>query len=301
MGAWRDDILEEYWASIWYKIMNDSSQSDNEDAQTVHCVLKSRPIESGRRSAMQRRSDPYAPFADVYDLMAADDDFQAFYREWRESLLQSITDKKIKIRTIVDLACGTGNTTIPWAGRPDWIVVGVDRSPALLRQARAKSKRIRLYCQDLLDLNLKERAEAATCHFDALNHILDPKQLQRVFMRVTRILRDGGLFQFDLNTEYFFRWLHGREKIYQFGRSCMMASNEYNPASGIVSFHHLWFVPKGRLYEKRVVQVQERAYPTDEIRRMLKNAGLRLFKAKIQRRLAGKPIRIVYVAQKSSS
>ena len=80
-----------------------------------------------------------------------------------------------------------------------------------------------------------------------------------------------------------------------------MTSNEYDPVSGVVSFHHLWFVPKGRMYQKREVKVQERAYSTAGIRRMLKNAGLRLIQVKIQRKLAGKPIRIVYVAQEPFS
>jgi hypothetical protein len=80
-----------------------------------------------------------------------------------------------------------------------------------------------------------------------------------------------------------------------------MASNEYDSSSGIASFHHLGFVAKGRMYEKREVKVQERAYCTAEIRQMLKKAGLQLIKVKIQRQIAGKPIRIIYVAQNPAS
>jgi uncharacterized protein YlaI len=79
-----------------------------------------------------------------------------------------------------------------------------------------------------------------------------------------------------------------------------MAYNEYAPRQRIATFHQLWFVPKGRLYEKREVKVQERAYATDEIRRMLKKAGLRLLKSEIQRRTEGKPIRMLYLARKQT-
>jgi hypothetical protein len=42
---------------------------------------------------MQRQSDPYAPLADVYDLMAASDDrLQSYYKEWREMLLETVNE-----------------------------------------------------------------------------------------------------------------------------------------------------------------------------------------------------------------
>ena len=48
---------------------------------------------------MKKRSDPYDALADVYDLMAADSALQAFYREWRELLLQTVRDKRMRVRT----------------------------------------------------------------------------------------------------------------------------------------------------------------------------------------------------------
>ncbi len=75
----------------------------------------------------------------------------------------------------------------------------------MLRQARKKSDRVRWYCQDIRKLRLEERAEAATCHFDALNHILSPEELQQVFHRVAGILDPRGSFLFDISTEHWFR------------------------------------------------------------------------------------------------
>jgi len=50
--------------------------------------------------------------------------------------------------------------------------------------------------------------------------------------------------------------------------------------------------------EKREVRVQERAYAVAEIRRMIARAGLRLSRMRIQRKLEGKPIRMLYLARK---
>lgn len=154
-----------------------------------------------------RANDPYANLAKLYDSFATDDSLQVLYREWRDSLLAAIQKYKVNVRVLVDLACGTGNSTIPWTKQRGWTVIGVDRSSAMLREARKKSSRVQWYRQGLTKLDLKERADVMTCHFDALNHILTSQDLQRVFLRVANTLNEGGLFQFDLNTEDWFQWL----------------------------------------------------------------------------------------------
>jgi ubiquinone/menaquinone biosynthesis C-methylase UbiE len=243
--------------------------------------------------------DQYANLADLYDSLAADASLQAFYSEWRDSLLAAVRQYKVRVRVIVDLACGTGNTTVPWASQSGWNVIGVDRSIAMLRRARKKTSRVRWYCQDLRKLDLKECADLVTCHFDALNHVLDPQDLQKVFVNVARTLNEGGLFQFDMNTEAMFRWCKVHEKLFHIGPNCFMAYNEYDSKQRIGTFRQLWFVRKGKLYQKRTVKVRERAYTAAEIHRMLKKAGLDLLKREIQRKMAGKPTRVLYLVRKA--
>jgi len=80
--------------------------------------------------------DSYADLADLYDSMTSDRSLQAFYHEWTDSLLEALRRSKVRGRVFVDLACGTGNMAIPWSRRRGWTVVGVDRSSAMLRQAK---------------------------------------------------------------------------------------------------------------------------------------------------------------------
>ena len=247
---------------------------------------------------MAEKRDPYKDLAAVYDEMTADPEIQQFYRYWRELLLQAISERKLKVRTLVDLMCGTGNATIPWIRRAGCCVVGVDGSAAMLRQAGKKSDRVRWYCQDIRRLRLKERAEAATCHFDALNHILSPEELQQVFHRVAGILNPGGLFVFDISTEHWFSWLHERDRLSTIGKNYMMASNRYDPKSRIVEFRQLWFVPRGRLYEKWLVRVKERPYTAAEIRVMARTSGFRVLTVKPQWVLEGKTVRLAFVLEK---
>ncbi len=247
---------------------------------------------------MAGKRDPYRDLADVYDELVADPEFQKFYQYWKNLLLLTISERKLKVRTLVDLMCGTGNSTVPWTREAGWSVVGVDGSAAMLQQARKKSDRVRWHCQDIRKLRLKERAEAATCHGDALNHILSPEDLQQVFHRVAGILNPRGLFLFDISTEHWFRWLHEREKLYTIGKNYMMASNRYDPKSRIVEFRQLWFIPRGRLYEKRLVRVLERPYAAGEIRVMARTSGFRVLAVKQQWVLEGKPVRLAFALEK---
>ncbi len=247
---------------------------------------------------MKHTHDQYAKLADLYDLFSLDKYIEAFYREWRESLLAAVRRHRLEVHTLVDLACGTGNTAIPWTGQGGWTVIGVDASPAMLRRARRKSKRVRWYRQDLRELNLKQRADVVTCHFDALDHILVPDDLQRVFVNVEQMLNDGGLFQFDMSTAAWFEWLAVHEKMFPMGPHYMMAYNRYDPKQRIATFSQLWFVKRGKLFEKRLVTVQERAYSPREIGRMVRKSGLTLLQAKVQRKLEGKPTRMLYLVRK---
>jgi len=242
-------------------------------------------------------TDPYVPLAEMYDAMTEAPALQAFYYEWVDALAAAVERYRVRGRVLVDLACGTGNTALPWVER-GWTVVGVDRSEAMLREARKKSNQVRWYRQELAALDIEERADAVTCQFDALNHVLDSRDLQKIFANVGRTLNDGGLFQFDLNTDYFLRWLATSEKLFPVRDSYCMSYNEYDRRRHVATFHQLWFVKKGRLFERREVTVHTRAFETADLRRMLRKAGLQLVSTRVQRRLKGKPIRRLYLARK---
>lgn len=240
--------------------------------------------------------DPYRELAPLYDLMAADPGIQAFYAEFQASIREATKAHHIRPRAVVDLACGTGNTTMPWVAGSGRTVIGVDRSEAMLRVARRKSARVIWVRQDLERLRLDVQADVVTCHFDALNHVLEADGLQRVFVNVARILRPGGLFQFDLNTRFMLQWLSTSEKLFRVGPHSFTAYNAFDAATGIATLHQMWFVKQGRLFRKFEVSVDERAFDDVELRRMLGDAGLRLERVTVQRRLKGRPIRKVYMA-----
>jgi SAM-dependent methyltransferase len=243
--------------------------------------------------------DPYSTLAPFYDGMTRDPGIRGFYGVWRTSLRAAAKARGVRGTVLVDIACGTGNTAIPWSRRRGWTVIGVDRSAAMLRVARQKSRAVRWVRQELTELNVGVSADFVTCHFDALNHVLDTRDLGRVFSRVAATLRPAGLFQFDLNTVHMLRWLHDREKLFRVGPHWFMASNVFDEKLGIATFSQHWFVRRGRLFQRHLVVVRERSFSDAEIKRLLAAAGLRLLRVDTQVRIDGKPMRKLYLAAKS--
>jgi ubiquinone/menaquinone biosynthesis C-methylase UbiE len=245
--------------------------------------------------------EPYADLAPYYDEMGKDPAIGTFYDEWRRSLIAAMRRHRVRPRVLVDLACGTGNTTVPWTRRRGLRVVGVDRSEAMLRVARRKSSAVRWYRQDLKALDVPERADVVTCHFDALNHVLREDALQRIFRNVARVLREGGLFQFDLNTRHMLRWLGGRQKLFRVGRHWYVADNAFDPKTDTATFRQVWFVAHGSLFRRMDVTVRERAYDDRDVRGMLRHAGMKLLDVHVQRMVAGRPARKLYLARAGRS
>jgi ubiquinone/menaquinone biosynthesis C-methylase UbiE len=242
--------------------------------------------------------DPYADLAGLYDSMANTEEICRYYSRWRSRLLSAIQQYRIPVRVLVDLACGTGNTAIPWVKQKGWTVIGVDRSPSMLREARKKSKRVRWIRQDIAKLSLDVKADVVTCHFDALNHILNAAELQKVFSGTARALNKGGLFQFDLSTDFWLRWLSVHEKLGRFGRNYCMSTNTYDAGKRIATFNQLWFVKQGNAYRKREIKVQEAAYTRGQVRSMLRKAGFGTVKISPDVKIDGKTARLLYLARK---
>jgi ubiquinone/menaquinone biosynthesis C-methylase UbiE len=248
---------------------------------------------------MTAAKDPYANLADLYDSMANNEEIDRFRSRWRDRLLSAIQQYQTPVKVLVDLACGTGSTAIPWTKQKNWKVIGVDQSPAMLREARKKSRRVRWIRQDIGKLDLDVKADVVTCHFDALNHILRAAELQTVFGGAARILNKGGLFQFDLSTDFWFRWLSVREKLGRFGNNYCMSTNAYDARKRIATFNQLWFVKQGSVYRKREIKVQEAAYTRSQVRSMLRKAGFGTVKISPDVKIEGKTARLLYLARKS--
>jgi SAM-dependent methyltransferase len=139
-------------------------------------------------------------YADSYDALYQDKDYSVEC-DLLEQLFKDYC--ATKVRTILDLGCGTGNHAIPFAAR-GYEVTGVDRSSEMLDRARQKagaegsSDNLRLQCADIRDLDLHETFDAVLIMFAVLGYQLSNKDVISTLATARRHLTRGGLLIFDV-------------------------------------------------------------------------------------------------------
>lgn len=127
------------------------------------------------------------------------------YRRWVEYVEKLLKRVRASPRSVLDIACGTGNVTFALADR-GYRVAGTDLSEAMLEVARAKARRkgrhIPFYHQDMRALELPEQYDLAVCLYDSINYLLKLDDVCQAFHSAHKVLNPGGYYVFDVNTIY---------------------------------------------------------------------------------------------------
>jgi SAM-dependent methyltransferase len=142
---------------------------------------------------------PFSSLAPVYDAIFADVE----YDDWADFSLEVLSElgwlEPGAGVTLLDLACGTGSSSVPYIQR-GFVVSGVDYSLDMLSVARVKLPNTDFYHQNFLELNIPKRFQMITCVFDSLNNLLEIPDLEATLTRVKAHLEPNGVFVFDCNS-----------------------------------------------------------------------------------------------------
>lgn len=103
---------------------------------------------------------------------------------------------------VLELGCGSGRVTMPLARRAS-LVIGVDRSRAMLERARQRSRRLaqrpRLVQADVTALPFLPRTfGAVVAPYGILQSLLSDAALTRLLDAIVRVLAPGGRFGLEL-------------------------------------------------------------------------------------------------------
>ena len=131
--------------------------------------------------------------------------FAAIYDDWSAHMTEDVPFYVELAREsegpLVELAVGNGRVAIPVARETGRRVIGIDRSPAMLAQARERVAQagvdVELREADMRDFELDEPAGLVYCPFRSLGHLPTWADRRRVFERVYASLQPGGRFAWN--------------------------------------------------------------------------------------------------------
>lgn len=215
----------------------------------------------------------YGALASYYDRLMTDVD----YNKRAEYLLGLMARHGCpRPKTLLDLACGSGNLTGQLARR-GIDMIGVDGSADMLAEAQAKQPdggSILYLQQDMRQLDLYGTVSGAVCALDSLNHICCTSDLREIFRRLALFVEPGGLLVFDVNTPYKHRIvLADNAFVFEEDDFFCVWRNRLLPRTCEVDMQLDFFVRSSVGYNRLTDHIRERAYTPATWRRLLENAG----------------------------
>jgi Methyltransferase domain. len=219
----------------------------------------------------------YRRFAEVYDRLTQD----IRYDKWADYLESAFLKFGKKPGLVLELACGTGSLTVELAKR-GYDMIGLDLSCDMLSQAKEKSLKhgldILFINQDMRSFELYGTVDAVICMLDSINYITEKSDLERVFSLIHMYLNPGGIFIFDINSEYKLSRILAGNTFYEISEDvAWIWNNTYDPSTRLCTFDLTFFTKtRGNLYARFDETHVERAYTDEEIRDALAGAKLKL-------------------------
>jgi ubiquinone/menaquinone biosynthesis C-methylase UbiE len=153
--------------------------------------------------------ETYDAWAPVYD------EFNQGYlfERWTGKLVEKAEEAGMEGKRLLDIACGTGMSTIPMLDR-GWSVTGCDISPGMLEIARGKiGEAAILFEADMRELPDVGKFDLVWAINDPLNYLLDVEELEATLDGMRRNLHPQGIALFDLNTLVTYRTFFSNEIV----------------------------------------------------------------------------------------
>lgn len=242
------------------------------------------------------KNNSYTALASVYEKLISDCD----YEKWSQYLLNLIKKYSCGIKGL-DLACGSGIIT-RFLAKNGYIVSGMDYSEQMLTQAKLLSDKERLnigyFKGDLNNLKTFEKYDFITCINDGINYVKQEK-LVNCFKNIVKSLKTGGLFLFDVSSEYKLKTVIGNNMFGEDGEDVTyLWFNTLKESS--VEMDLSFFIKNGETYIKKEENHVQFIHSQSEIENALAKAGLTLIKKdEFGKQITEKSLRINYTVKKN--
>lgn len=220
----------------------------------------------------------YGSFSWYYDRLTENVNYPA-RAAYFDKLIKQWVQRPVEL--LLDLACGTGSLSLELF-RLGYDVIGVDGSDEMLSVAIEKKydneADIMFLRQDMDKLDLYGTIDVTICALDSINHITDPKVVQKVFDRVSLFTAPGGIFIFDVNTPYKHREiLRDNVFVYEFDDLFCCWQNSCEDGINVDISLDIFAKEEGETaWDRYSESFSERAYDHETILRFLEDSGMKL-------------------------
>jgi len=221
--------------------------------------------------------EAYGNFAQVYDLFMED----VPYKEWGHHIRKIWERYHITPKLIAELGCGTG-TLSNYFAKQGIDVIGIDNSEQMLAVAKEKSMSegldVLYLLQDMRDFELYGTVDSIYSTCDSMNYILEDEELLQTFQWVNNYLEPGGIFVFDINTQYKYEIILANNTFaYNMEEASYIWENYYEKEEQINEYLVTFFVKeKDNRYIKFEELHYERMYRLETIIKLLEQAGMKV-------------------------
>ena len=215
----------------------------------------------------------YATLAEYYDAIQ----FDADYKSYAAMARRVFRRYGIRGGTVLEVACGTDSLTLELA-KLGYDMIGCDLSPDMLSVAQRRLEGIEpqplLICQDMAELELWGQIDGAVCALDSVNYLTDIRRLRRMFRRLAKAMRPGGVFLFDIKTVAWFEELDGVSSVWE--EDGWFAAWQYaydRRACRALNAIDLFLEREDGTYERHSELHEQRGYALETFRELLADAG----------------------------
>lgn len=211
----------------------------------------------------------YEIFANCYDALTFNvpyDEIAKYYAY----ILSKMTDGK----QVLDMGCGTGNLTVRLE-KLGFEMIGQEASVNMLTYAAEKSNKVTWICQKMENTDLPYPVDAVISTLDSINHLESREDISKCFQRVSKNLKRGGAFVFDMNTPFKHREILGENTfIYDVdGVYCVWQNTFCAEDCGVDIDLDLFFEDEDGRYSRGEEHFREIALSNGEICRLLEETG----------------------------
>ena len=198
------------------------------------------------------------------------------YEQWCGFIDTVCRGHESEVKTVLEVGCGTGSMMQRWRTWLPGHRCGTCRRPCSGRHGRSLFSRSNCVQAHLPDPELPDLGpyDAAICCFDVVNYFVDDGQLARVFAQVKSALRPGGVFIFDVNTQYKLETLFGDRSFGDdFGDFAYVQKARYDPAHDRCELLLTFFLLEGEMYRRVVEHHVQRWFSDAEMYAAVADSG----------------------------